>query len=400
MSVVTTPRTLLPLTRFAEIVGYSPMLFNQVAVADLQPADSCSDPTLQYTWQPAGGGRPGRYDIALAIQQAEAMIARELGTLPTPGWITDDAVASFTRMGWGGWWRFGAAASNGAIIQPGIEAWTLLVGEDAGTVEWIDTDGDGFAEAGRVVFVLPDPAPDISEIAVYRAGSNADPDSEIRPISVSYSGGSCTVTFQRYMLAKESLLERLDANAVDGTDDSNFDATVDIWRHFTDSSVQATVRWQPWICSASGCSVGEQTACFTPVNSRQPLVTLSAANWNSDLAVWQYACPQWWSRPTEVSLNYRCGLRGPRGGALPEIEKAVAVLALALLDKTCDCCEIMRNAHESWREDLALREGSPAGSRSYAVSREALDCPFGTTKAAYFAWRVVRSHQIARAVLA
>src|SRR6476469_6892264 len=115
-------RTLLPLTRFAEIVAYSPILFNQVEVADIQDASSCSDPVLEYTWQPRGGGRPGREEIAVAIQQAEDAIERVVGFAPAPKWYVDDIVetpGSGARLGrWP--WSFSVRASGKYMIQGGI----------------------------------------------------------------------------------------------------------------------------------------------------------------------------------------------------------------------------------------------------------------------------------------
>jgi hypothetical protein len=123
---MTLPKTLLPLSRFAQIVGYSPMLFNQVYVPVLQDGSSCSDPVLQYAWQPAGGGRPGRDEVAQAVQLAEQMITGALGFSPAPDWVVEDAVpvAWSRQMPW----RVSARASRGYIIEGGIEAWSVLAG--------------------------------------------------------------------------------------------------------------------------------------------------------------------------------------------------------------------------------------------------------------------------------
>jgi hypothetical protein len=386
------PKTLLPLSRFAQIVGYSPMLFNQVYVPDLQDGSSCSDPVLQYAWQPAGGGRPGRDEVAQAVQLAEQMITGALGFSPAPDWVVEDAVpvAWSRQMPW----RVSARASRGYIIEGGIEAWSVI--QAARTIAWSDADGDTYKETGTVTATLPSPAPPIEEIAL------VDPDGiEIRPIQVTYAGGIATIRFARYEAVLRNLQERLDANAVDGTADANFASTMDVMRHYTDPSVQAVLRWESGICDANGCSVSEQTACFIARDSRLPLVGLHAGMWDTVGLRWVPACPAWWRPSDGVKLNYYAGLRyqpSPRD-MNPQLAKAISVLALCLMDRTWDCCEFMRNVSESWRTDLSLRSGSMGGSTSYAVTRESLDNPFGSTRGAVFAWRVVQQYRLGDPVL-
>jgi hypothetical protein len=176
---------------------------------------------------------------------------------------------------------------------------------------------------------------------------------------------------------------------------------MDVMRHYTDPSVQAVLRWEPGICDANGCSVSEQTACFIARDSRLPLVGLHAGTWDTVGLRWVPACPAWWRPSDGVKLNYYAGLRyqpSPRD-MNPQLAKAISVLALCLMDRTWDCCEFMRNVSESWRTDLSLRSGSMGGSTSYAVTRESLDNPFGSTRGAVFAWRVVQQYRLGDPVL-
>ncbi len=201
----TQPRTLLSLTRFSQILQYSPMLFNQVHVANLQPGGACSDPIMQYTWQPMSGGRPGREEIAHAIKQAEDMIETELKFPPAPRWIAADDVntVSFRSSRLRGASNRSVVRSHSYhVIEGGREAWQLL--EDS-LITWSDTDLDGYKGTGTVVVATTITNPD--EIAVYYPGSNRDPGWEIRPIQVTISGGFATVRFARHLVVKPELLE-------------------------------------------------------------------------------------------------------------------------------------------------------------------------------------------------
>src|SRR3990172_8866390 len=82
--VVSTP-TLLPLYRFAQIVGLHPLHFMGVD-ANIGSAESrvCIEPIFQYTWQHSDA--ISREELALAIFEAEREIANELGYWPLPTW--------------------------------------------------------------------------------------------------------------------------------------------------------------------------------------------------------------------------------------------------------------------------------------------------------------------------
>ena len=67
------PRTLLPIDRWAEIIGMDPRHFRQVTTSQT-PQRTCAKVWKQYSWQEADA--VGRFDVADAIQQAEKTIAQ------------------------------------------------------------------------------------------------------------------------------------------------------------------------------------------------------------------------------------------------------------------------------------------------------------------------------------
>lgn len=399
----TLPRTLLPLDRFARIVGYSPMLFHQVYIPDLQPDSSCSDPVLQYTWQPRGGGEPGRDEIANAIAQAEELIAAAMGCPPVPTWVVDDNLAP-PRLSPGvyhSWWSLRTVTNKKHFVHAGREAWSLIQNE--AQVAYTDQDGDGYDELATVTVTTT--VTDPNEIVVFYPETNHDPVWEIRPIKVLISGGQASITFSRHLAVVPERLEELDAQGVNGVDDNNFLGLVDVWRRYNDPSQMAIVEWHPPICSDDLGQVSAQTGVVQAVDHRNGLLNIHAADWDADEEAWKHVCPTWWRHPDRIRLWYRAGIRDltqarPMHEMSPDLERAISYLALTLMDRLWTVCEPLRNVQEHWRADLAHRSSSPSGSSSFQVSRQVLDNPFGTTRAAQYAWRVVRQHTVGQAVLA
>lgn len=407
-------RTQMPLDRFAHLVSYSPMLFHQVYVPDLQPASSCSDPVLQYTWQPASGGAPGRTEIAQAIQQAESVLESALRFSLTQRWQADEAVPLASKGGigtagaslpWvvagGGW--FGRADAWGGItarvdskyiISGGQEAWTLIAAGAA--VVYSDQDGDSYKELATVtVAVAANVA--VGEVALYYPGTSHDPAWEIRPTTAVISGGVATITFARHLAVAVALQERLDAVGVDGTVDANFLTTVDVYRHYNDPSQMAIVEWyDPSMCDVpTAGTISAQTGVLEVLDARNGLVRVVAATWDAVGGQWNAAYPTWASKPARVRAWYKAG---PSSAMGKELERAVTFLALSYLDREWLTCEQMRNLQAYWRADLAQQVATAGQSVSYKMSQTLLDNPFGTTRAAVYAWRVVQPLVVGQAV--
>jgi len=77
-------KTWLPLDRWAQIVGLHPLHWNGLASTALIPNNICGDVWFQYSWQHSD--RVGHEDVAMAIQQAEMIIAAEVGFNLLPDW--------------------------------------------------------------------------------------------------------------------------------------------------------------------------------------------------------------------------------------------------------------------------------------------------------------------------
>jgi hypothetical protein len=412
-------RTLLPLDRFAEIVSFSPILFNQVYVPDTadgderQPLIACSDALMQYTWQARGGGLPSREEIALAIRQAEDRIEQCLKFSPLPKWY-EDVVATPQRLAPG---RLGTAYGSGGypfmwhvaapyelrlqvpskyVIEGGQEAYSLI--DDNAAITYTDGDGDGYAETATVT--VNTTITDSDQIAVFYPGVNHNTAWEIRPISVSFAGGVATIEFKRHQCVLPALLERLNAQAANGLVDANFLTTVDVYRRYNDPSQMAVIEWQPPICDDDACTVSAQGGCLAPIDGKNGIVGVHAASWDADTDLWTHTHPTWWRQPTRVRLWYRAGWKeaGSYRHMRLQFEQAIAFLALTFMDREWTSCEPLHNLQARWRTDLAIRESGPAKSISYNISRGMLDNPLGTTRAADFAWQVIQQLAVGEAV--
>lgn len=399
-------KTKLPLDRFAKLVGYSPILFSQVYVGDsndgLQPASSCSDPVMQYTYQPRGGGQPGREEIAIAIAQAESDMEQQLGYSLLPTWQVDENLVVPRKPG--NWYTrpydIRLITNAGYVMYGGVEAWSVI--SAGATVVYTDENSDGYYETATVTVATS--VTDTNEISVFYPGESHAQEWEIRPLKVTITAGVATIVFSRHLAALPDLLEALDATGVNGLDDTNFLTTVDVYRHYNDPSTMGIVEWAQSLCDSSGCEVSAQTACISPRNERVGVVNVHAATWDSDDDTWTHTCPTWWATPDRVRLWYRAGYRD-KSLARPDCDmffpfaRAVALLALCNLDREILSCEQLRNLQAYWRLDLAQRESTPAQSKSFQVSRKVLDNPFGTTRGAGYAWRVVQPLIRGQAVL-
>jgi hypothetical protein len=144
-------------------------------------------------------------------------------------------------------------------------------------------------------------------------------------------------------------------------------------------------------------------------NPRNGIVYIQPATWQDDVYMgmggqWIADSCLWISSPARIKLNYRAGFRDARVARsmvdmAPELERAVAFLALSYLDRDWLTCEQIRNLQAHWRFDMAKTESTAAQSSSFAMDDYLLRCPFGTTRAALYAWRVIQPLMIGEAVL-
>ncbi len=406
-------KTLLPLDRWAKILGIEPRHFNQVST-DLRPTENCGDVWLQYAWQAAD--RVGRDDVAQAIAQSESDIIDALGYYPMPVWI-DGEIRRTARPNdaalVGGCGLYNARglyqsvqAQYGHVITGGVQAKTLIA---EAMVTWQDLDGDGYEETAQIVQATT--VTDTNEICCYFSGKSGADEWEIRPLrSVGIAGGNVTILIDRHLLVDPALWEALDARAVDGDVDANFVASVDVYRVYNDPSEQAQLQWEatPGCCGCSlatceTCTWTVQDACLQIRDPRLGIATYRPATWNEDDEAFDSATISVYRQPERVSLNYLSGYRSPKVARPyaemdPLFERMITYYSVTLLDRPICNCNNVESFIQRWREDRAYQVSTPSESNSFKLSERDLACPWGTKEGALFAWKQVQKLAIGQGV--
>lgn len=399
--------TKLPLATWAKILGIHPLHFEGVAFTPNSRQSLCDAALPQFPWQEAD--RTSREDIARAIAQAEEILERQLGWRLMPSWESDEWHSNGRPWRPEMWqWTGGdirgyptvAKASWGKLISGGIQGKTLIQAGSA--IVWSDADADDYKETGTITVPVA-AGVDACEVEVYYPGHLGEDAYQIRPIQVSIALGVATIRVRRELCILETILNSLDWAAADGTDDTDFLTTVDVYRRYNDPSTQATLMWEPVGCSLCGatgcaaCSYSTQTGCLhlrsDPMNA---MVAWTPGTWNASTNSFDSAALGASRAPDLVRLYYYAGHRG-KSGCAREMDliwaQAVTYLSLTLLDRPlCDCTD---NVFSYWRDDLGLLSGGDGNSiYGDSVRRLAASSPFGTRRGAYWAWQRVNDPDI------
>ena len=301
--------TLLPIDSYAKIMGISPWEFNQIS-GGLPTATrgSCQSVWFQWQWQK---DFVSREEIAQAISEAESAIAHQLGYWPAPAFVVDEHV-SINRgapmlpsvMGanaWG-WWkniplRWSHWQAGGVFNRTIIQA--------AATVTLSDTDSDGVNDLFTITQAVTTTDP--NEIAIYfqltdRVGETSIGEQwRIRPIKVSISGGTATITGHPSQLVLPSKTEAVTAAELN-ISDPIFASEVDVYRVFTDTQHDSSYPYQGVALWDVPCNDGGD--CGTTI---LPLCQAEARNDRvyanyGDPATWPYGC-----QPDRLQVNYLAG---------------------------------------------------------------------------------------------
>ena len=408
-------RTSLALDTWAQILGIDPRHFNQV-VTPSKPLTTCNRVWKQYLWQE--NDQVSRESISIAIAEAERMISEYIKYNLLPTWVIDERqrlivpaipdvmnVSGLSPRGF----PLSQQLDRNHFISGGIEAKTVIVAGAA--VVYTDEDGDTFPETATVTVAttVTDPA----EIAVYFPGEDGRDEWEVKPLnnpitrrrSVTIAAGVATIVMAREQLVDPDLWNALDPEAVDGDEDTNFLATVDVFRHFNDPQQQVTLMWspRPSLCDCGTttcptCAHSLQTGCLVAKDFRTARVYFQPSAFNATTGVFDARNLLIGRAPDNLRVWYYSGFQDTRKDA-PTLEmddslaRAVAYLSLTfLMNPVCGCSNI-ENVAKANREDLAANISSPSASLSFQMSDRLLANPFGTKRGAIYAWNMVNSQE-------
>lgn len=396
MATASTP-TLLPLDRFAELVGINPLHFNQIAPPAELELTTCGMPLLQYSWQSADA--ISREEIAMAIADAEWELERWLNYAPLPRWYDEHVmlpIRNETVM------SARVQPARRHFISGGIRAKTLI--QAASPVAYSDADGDGFSETVTITATLPAGLTDADEIAVFYPVTlvpAADDAWQIRPISVSLSGVTATITAKRWQFVVPTKLSPLAPAAVVASDAASFLSTVDVYRVHNDPSHQVEFHIRNscgncdgGVCNACGYEIAE--GCISAIDYRMARLDLTHAAWNASTSKFDIGCCID-GAPERTRLYYRAGLKGPGGSTIKmslDLELAIARLAMTKLDRAICGCQSIQQSIDHWTADLGARVSAPSKSMSTTIPAALRNCPWGYKRGALYAYSVVLTERL------
>ena len=332
-------RTILPLSRYAQLIGINPIQFMSGVAPTYFPTTGCSDRWRQYDWQE--GEKVSRDAIAREIQRAERDIANQLGYWPGQVWVENDklsytkyhrreltALRGFTPQGL----YKGIALHWGKFIQGGTRGVPTYQGTATGiTLDFSDEDLDLFDET--VTITVPTAVTDPYELGVFYAGSEGDERYEIRPVrSKTIVGVNVVIVMDAWLLFKPELLAALPgANSssldIPAEDPASYVTSVDVYRVYNDPEDQCTLYWDgaPGVycstCNGDGCPDCEPNTQIACTSARNPddgiVVVMPASSYDTGTFTVGTFCTG--REPDRLIANYQSGIQAtPHGNSTYE----------------------------------------------------------------------------------
>lgn len=413
-SVYTPPiYTLLPLAEYAKIMGINPIQFMSATAPALFADTGCTDRWRQYAWQ--DDTKVSRSELAYEIMRAEKDIAAELRYWPGPTWTEDEVVQypQFHRKGYVG--QFGHDSNGrmksikltyGKFIAGGKRALTFVGTATTTALSLIyeDNDGDGFNETARVSIATT--LTDACELKLYFSGKGGQQEWEIRPLrSKVISGGFLEISLDSWLLLDPDLLAAFPGpnptgfQDIDATVAGNYVTGVDIYREYNDPAEQASLLWEgsaTCVCSGTGCvacGFETQVGCLVSRDDITGLVSVVPGDYAAGTNTWTQRGMVQGFEPHKVRASYRSGisqqLMNGCDGVPYDLALAITYMVTARLSRPlCTNCVTLRKREEELKEDLIFI--NPGGDATRFVTREILNCPFGTKYGELEAWRIVR----------
>lgn len=386
--------THLSIDEWAAILSISPWDVNQFRYPGTKSAQ-CQDVIFQYGWIK---DHMSREEIALAIAEAESMIASELLYWPAPHYAVDEPV-TYPRphqrqlRGYAGDIRGDMKSFSvrwHRVIKGGVMNRTLIGTISGADLTAQDLDGDGVKE--QFTAVITDPAigtiTDPYEIALYfvaanRHGEPLDETWRIRPIRVSISGNTATIIGHRTLLGNPTPEYAVNATEMEAKDDTNYVTSVECWRVFTDDTAtdttpyQGVAIWKNDPGCTQDCSFSIKALCLGQQQNEQGQITASFGS-SCD---WPF--PQ--REPDRLQINYVSGVPLVNGRMDKLYAQMVAYLSVSLIaNEMCGCDRTNRILAKLRAPTLKFQDRS-ADAQSFEESTNA----FPQTYGAQWSWNRV-----------
>lgn len=331
------------LARYSQIIMYDECRFWGIAVGT--PTTTCRD-----IWT-----LPQRLKVAKYLAEAQIEFESILQFPVGKRWITEEQ-RSFHCPG---------MTEYGKVIEAGIQA-VSTIATGAAVTHAADP-----ATIGPIAVTFTDPW----EVHVYHPGTNI----EIDPSEVSIAGGNLNIKIPRCRMVKVALADN-DKAGLQYSLVTNYDATVDIKRIYNDPSTQAVLVTNHkclQACSSSGCSAYTYDGCIFVSLPEIGKVEVYPASYSGGV----------WTKNTILCCNnYRFVKLNYLAGQDPDyqIEDAIVRLAHSKMPvEPCGCDP----AKSLWQRDRNVPT---------VLTAERLNCPFGLSDGAWFAWQQALNLRLVR----
>lgn len=377
--------TKLSLDAFARVLQINPLHFNSVTLPGANP--TCGEPIYQYGWQAAD--KVSREEIANVIADAERLIENHIHYRLLPSYEVDERHTLDPRM-----WQPRFHTDWGYVQSGGQRSKTAIAA--ASPITWGSVDNVGYKRTGTIT--VSTTVTNVDELAVYYPGHQGDDGWQIRDVTAVIAAGVATITIKREQTVLEDLLETFgEISTVDGQDDANFLGTVDVGRVYLDPTAPMAFLWNDGcLCGCEVCVHATQGGCLTVIDQRQGMVVAQPATYGD--GIWTHAMYNPCRLPDSARLWYRAGYAyNPLNYNVmdPEWERAIAYLAMSMLDRPLCGCNSMERASVYWSEDLSM---VTASSHFQARFMDNMNNPLGTTRGAMHAWRLILNQGLGQAV--
>jgi len=354
-----------------------PRHFNQMYCTSFPDPRGYDSIWYQDSWP--NPGRASREDVALAIAEAEEMMAEIIGYWVAPKYTTDDRqIFPFVNYPRSGRRPLSVELERLKFIAGGCRVVTLIEEDVDISASRVDNDHDDWGEL--MVFSITDADAsswNIDEIAVYPSDSDTDDIYRIKGLKITISGTTITVKGQSPQFTIPELWGT--DQAIDGDDDAVFLDSVDIYRvHTVSSETHPPVRFMykdltvyPPYTTTYGV--------LEEVIAKRGLVQAVPAVWSDVTSSWSVStltCTML-TKPDHLLLNYVSGHPLLRGEVHPKLARAIAALATSRLTSPISGGgESVEKIYNEWQR------------RSDDDSFQRKNCPFGDRNGAWIAWQI------------
>lgn len=365
--------TLLSLIEWAEFIGMNPYYLFQVGVnVPDNTGHDCDYIFYEYPYQQSN--HLSREDVRLAISQAEDLFNELCGYYPAPKFIVDEPgqyPQYYDKRFYGGLRNYNGQfkaiqLKHGYIQSVGVEVLTFIT--DNITITLSDSNGDGINDTFNFSVTVPSGTL-ASEIAVFNTETdrNDNPldEYEIRPIKVTVSGTTATVTGFIGLLVIPDLQEVLDPESLDATLTTIYVEDLAVYRRTINTESPGQFIYESY-CLSNNCDVETRDFCLYARDKQLGIVAPRV-----DICLFgRY-------EPDRFIASYYAGYPRQSNNRMDrKISHIISLLATSLLpNRTCGCSRADQRL--AYYRDLPTRDSD--GSLQYSQEvMEATSKVFGT----------------------